>query len=220
VAEADRDAFLADGEQLGFRAIDRLLDVGWILVPDLGDLAGRRDQVPQHRLALDDARVLDRVDGGRRLVAQAGQVRPPADRIELAVALEDLGDSDDVHGLAPLEQLEHRAEDRAVRRPVEVIRTEELGHLDDRVPVDQHGAEDRLFGFDALRREAIDHRRGPRDGRARSCRRGGRKRYTTGTPRRRRVHELGSSVNGRLWELGKTRPHRRRIGSRLSRGGG
>ena len=68
-AEAGVDALLADREQLRLGAVDRLLDLGRVLVADAGDPAGRADQVAQDRLALDDPRVLGGVDGGRRLVA-------------------------------------------------------------------------------------------------------------------------------------------------------
>ena len=86
LAEAGLDPALADAEQLALGPVDRLLDLGRVLVADPGDLARGGDQVPQDRLALDDPRVLDGVDGGRRLVAEAGEVGPAADRLELAVA--------------------------------------------------------------------------------------------------------------------------------------
>ena len=60
----------------------------------------------QDRLALDDPGVLRGVDGGRRLVREARQVGAAADRLELVLALERLGDGDDVDRLAALEQLE------------------------------------------------------------------------------------------------------------------
>ena len=123
-----------------------------------GDPAGRPDQVPQDRLALDDPRVLGDVDGGRRLVREAGQVGAATDRLELVAPLERLGDGDDVDRLAPLEQVEHRRVDAAVGLPVEVLGAQELGDLDDRVAVDEDGAEHGLLGFETLRRQTIDHR--------------------------------------------------------------
>ena len=105
-AEPGIDALLADREQLRLGAVDRLLDLGRVLVADAGDPAGRADQVAQDRLALDDPGVLGDVDRGRRLVRQARQVGAPADRLELVLALERLGDRDDVDRLASLEQVE------------------------------------------------------------------------------------------------------------------
>ena len=151
-AEPDVHPPLAHREQLRLRAVDRGLDVRSVLVPDRRDLARRRDEVPQHRLALDDAGVVDGVDGGGRLVAEHREVGATADGLELVDALEHLGDGDDVHRLASLEELEDRGVDDPVRLAVEVLRPEELGDLDDRVAVDEDGAEDRLLGLDALRR--------------------------------------------------------------------
>ena len=82
-AEPGVDALLADREQLRLGPVDRLLDLGRVLVADPGDPAGRADQVPQDRLALDDPGVLGDVDRGRRLVRQAREVGPAADRLEL-----------------------------------------------------------------------------------------------------------------------------------------
>ena len=102
-------------------------------------------------------RVLGRVDGGRRRAREARQVGPAADRLQLARPLEGLRDRDDVDRLAPLEQVEHRLEDLAVRLPVEVRGPQELGDLDDRVAVDEDRAEHGLLGLEALGRQAIDH---------------------------------------------------------------
>ena len=151
-AEAGVDALLADREELRLGAIDRLLDLGRVLVADPGDPAGGADQVAQDRLALDDPGVLLDVDGGRRLVRQARQVGAPADRLELVLALERLGDGDDVDRLATLEQVEDGGIDPPVRLPVEVRRPQELGDLDDRVAVDEDRAEHRLLGLETLRR--------------------------------------------------------------------
>ena len=66
MAEARLDPLLADGEQLRLGPVDRLLDLGRVLVADAGDPPGGADQVPEDRLALDDPGVLDGVDRGRR----------------------------------------------------------------------------------------------------------------------------------------------------------
>ena len=66
VHEAGRDAPLADGEQRGLGPIDRLLDLGGVLVADAGDLAGRTDEIPEDRLSFDDPSVGDDMDRGGR----------------------------------------------------------------------------------------------------------------------------------------------------------
>ena len=121
-AEPDVDPLLADREELGFGAIDRLLDLGRVLVADAGDPAGRADQVAQDGLALDDPGVLGGVDGGGRLVRQAREVGTPADRVELLAPFERLGDGDDVDRLAPLEEVEDGRVDPPVGLAVEVLR--------------------------------------------------------------------------------------------------
>ena len=68
-AEPDVDPLLADREQLGLGAIDRLADLGGVLVADAGDPAGRPDEVAEHGLALDDPGVLRR--RGRRSASRS-----------------------------------------------------------------------------------------------------------------------------------------------------
>ncbi len=97
------------------------------------------------------------VDGGGRVVAEGGEVAGAADRLELAVALERLRDRDDVDRLAVLEELQHRGVDAAVGLAVEVLRVEEVRDLDDRVAVDEDGAEHGLLGVEVLGRQSVDH---------------------------------------------------------------
>ena len=125
---------------------------GRILVADAGDPPRGADEAAQDGLALDDPGVLGGVDGGGRLVRQAGEVGAAADRFELVASLERLRHGDDVDRLAALEQLEDGRVDRGVGLPVEVLGSQELRDLDDRVAVDEDGAEHGLLGLEALRR--------------------------------------------------------------------
>ena len=139
-AESRLDALLADREQLGLGAIDGLLDLRRVLVPDAGDPARGRDEIAQDGLALDDPRVLRDMDRGRRLVRQARQVGPAADRVKFVTPLERLGDGHDVDRLATLVEVEDRGVDAAVGLPVEVGGPEELRDLDDCVAIDEERA--------------------------------------------------------------------------------
>ena len=159
-AEPGVDPLLADREELRLGAVDRLLDLGRVLVADPGDPPGGPDQVAQDRLALDDPGVLLDVDRGRRLVGEAGQIGTAADRLELVGAFERLGDGDDVDRLASLVEVEDGGVDPAVGLAIEVGGPEEFGDLDDRVAIDQDGAQDRLLGLKTLRRKAVDHAEG------------------------------------------------------------
>ena len=138
------------------RSIASWISAG-ILVPDPGDLAGGADQVPEDRLALDDPGVLHGVDGGRRLVRELREIGPAADLLQVLATFERLGDRDEVDRLPPLEELEHRLVDRAVGLAIEVLRLEEFRDLDDRLAIDQDGAQHRLLGFEAVRGQAVDH---------------------------------------------------------------
>ena len=155
-AEAGVDTLLADGEELLLGTVDRLADVRSVLVADAGDPTRGGDEVAQDGLALDDPGVVDRVHGRRSEVDEARQVGRTADLIELRSSFQDFRHGDDVDRLAALVEVEHRLVDRAVIGPVEVRRTQEVGDLDDRVAIDEEGAEDRLLGFDRLRRKAVD----------------------------------------------------------------
>src|SRR5439155_21690908 len=74
-AETYCDAPIADLEELALCPVDRLLDLCWILVADPRDLARGTDQIAEDRLALDDPRVLNGVDGGGRHVRQRRHIR-------------------------------------------------------------------------------------------------------------------------------------------------
>jgi hypothetical protein len=57
---------------------------------------------------------------------------------------------------------EHRLVDVGVLRPIEVGRPEEVGDLQDRIGVDEDGAEDALLRLDGLWRQLVDAHRGGR----------------------------------------------------------
>ena len=157
-AEPGIDPLLADGEQLGLGAVDRFLDLGWVLVSDPGDPPGRTDEAAQHRLALHDPGVLGGMDRGGRLIGEAGEVRPATDRLELVPPFQGLGHRHDVDRFATIEQVQDRRVDAGVGLPIEVLRAQELSDLDDRIPVDQDRPEHGLLSLKTLRRQTVDHR--------------------------------------------------------------
>ena len=120
--EAGLHALLADREELRLGPVDDLADVAVLLVAEPGDPTGRADEVPQDALALDDARVVDGVDGRGREVDEARQVGRAADLVQATLALQRLADGDDVDRLAALVELEDRGVDGAVVLAVEVAR--------------------------------------------------------------------------------------------------
>ena len=87
-AEPGIDTLLADREELRLSAVDRLLDLRGVLVPDTGDAARRPDQIAQDCLPLDDSCVLRNVDRGGGLVRQARQVRAATDRLKFIASFQ------------------------------------------------------------------------------------------------------------------------------------
>ena len=120
------------------------------------DLARGGDQVAEHRLALDDPRVVLDVHRGGDHVHHRRQVRRPAHGIQPLAAGELVPQRDKVDRLALCVQREHRLVDVGVLLPIEVGRVEEVRDLQDRVGVDQQRAKDALLGVDRLRRELVD----------------------------------------------------------------
>jgi len=102
---------LADLEQDRLRAIDRDLGVVRLLIADRGDLARRRDQVPEHRLALDDARVVLDVDRRRDHVHDCGQVGRSSHSVEPLAAGKLVAQRDEVDRLALRVESQHRLVD-------------------------------------------------------------------------------------------------------------
>ncbi len=146
-----RHPLLADGEQrlLGF--VDGRIEIGRIVVADAGDTPSGADQVPQDPLPLHDAGVVHGVDRGRRQIDEAGQVGRATDPLQLPLTLQGLGHRDQVDRFSTLIQLEDGAIDGSMVRAIEVVRPEDLRDLDDRIAVDEQGAQHRSLGLDGLR---------------------------------------------------------------------
>jgi hypothetical protein len=180
-AERRADLALGDVEDGALGLVEQLGDVAVGVVALGRDVGGRADEVSQQRPVAHDARVVDDVGGRGDALGELGQVRGAADVGELARGLQRLGERDEVDGLAALRELEHGAEDLAVRAAVEVLGPQQLDDAVERAVVEQHAAEDRLLGLEALRRHppeiVVDaHRTTPRCGtiRAACARAGGR----------------------------------------------
>jgi hypothetical protein len=95
------------------------------------------------------------VDRGRYGVDEVQHVGGAADLSELVAPLELVGDCDEVGGLATLVEVKHGLVDPGVLLLVEILRLQEGRDLNDRVGIDEQGAEHRLFGLGVGRHEAI-----------------------------------------------------------------
>src|SRR5581483_1746828 len=92
-----------------------------------------------------------RVRGGGDERGELVDPHAPADLLELAAALELVGERDRVHGLALGVEVERRLVDQRVARPVEVARRQDFADRPDRTGGEHHRAEDRLLGIEILR---------------------------------------------------------------------
>src|SRR5207248_8809810 len=92
------------------------------------------------------------------------QADAAADRLELAALLELVRERDRVDGLVLAVELKRGPVDLGVRLAVEVARVEDLADRGDRAGRDHHRAEDRLLGFEILRRGGAGGRGRRRDG--------------------------------------------------------
>jgi hypothetical protein len=92
------------------------------------------------------------VRGSRDLVDELRQRRAAADRVEVALLAQLLGDGDEVDGLTGVEQREGGAEDALVRVEVEVALVQGVERLLGGFALDEHRAEDGHLGLEGLRR--------------------------------------------------------------------
>jgi hypothetical protein len=157
-------ATLADVEHHLLGLVDRRLDVFGHRVADVGNVPCDTDELAQERVLLDDLGVVTRVGDGRRVGQQRNEDRAVPDRLQDARALQLVGHRHCVNGFAPLHERLDGAEDMPVRRLVEVGRRALLYPDRRRVVGEEHGPEQRLLGFDIVRRHP---RAGGRWGRGR-----------------------------------------------------
>ena len=136
-------------------AVQRLRDVVRRVVSHLGDVARDADQPPQQRELVDDARVVTGVRRRRRRRLDPQQRGAPTDGVEQLGAAQLLGDGDRVDGLALAVQRHDRFVDVDVRGLVVIARFDvRFDGRGDRVAREQHRSEERLFGFEVVRRDA------------------------------------------------------------------
>jgi hypothetical protein len=123
-------------------------------VADLGDLAGHADEPAQQGVLLDDAGVAGGVGGGRGGGHDVDQHLVAAHRVEQAVAPQLVGHRDRVDWLAAGVEGVDGVEDVGVGRLVEVVGPQDAGGDGDRLGLEHHGAEQRLFSLEVVGRDA------------------------------------------------------------------
>ncbi len=147
-------AAVGDLEHALLGEIDDLVDrEPFARVRARGDVAADLDEPPEHRTLANDARVGADVRGARRVLDEASEIREPAGRFELTVALELLAYRDRIGRLIALDEIRDRAEDQPVVGAVEVFDAQNVCDLVPRALVEHEPAQQRLLGLDRMRRE-------------------------------------------------------------------
>src|SRR5216117_151749 len=145
---------LGKGKNLALGVVDQGLDVLFGLERFRDELSRRLNELTERPHVADDLRVGDEVGGDRRLLDQERERGGPPDELELLRAAELLAERDEVDGLTPVEQAQHRRVHHAVGLRIEIGGPEYLDHARERLTAFQEeGAEDRAFGVQVVRRD-------------------------------------------------------------------
>ena len=149
--EVPLQPILRDIEDQLLALVERVDQFEVVVVGDADDARPGIDQAAARRLALDDLRVILDVRGGRYDAEEGGQVGDAADIIEAAPALQFVRQGGEVGGLALVVEIDDRGVDFPMRPTIEILRVEVGAHADNRLAVDQEGAEDGLLRLAVVR---------------------------------------------------------------------
>ncbi len=103
-------------------------------------------------MVADDACVGADVGGAGRVFDETREIRQAAGRLELPEALQVLADGDGVGRLVALDERRNRREDQPMVGAVEIVRGDDVRNLVPRSLIEHQTAEQRLLGFDRVRR--------------------------------------------------------------------
>ena len=145
------DPPLGHVEHQRLRPVDGQRHVVGGLVAELGDLTGHSDDAAKHGVLLDDPPVARRAADRRRACLEGDERRRTTHRIEQTRPAQLVGNGDGVDRLALTEERGDRVVDMAVDRLVEVVGGHDLDGRGDGVATQEHRAEQRLLGLDAVR---------------------------------------------------------------------
>jgi hypothetical protein len=148
-------AALAERGDLARGSVEELAHVVWLQVGLGREVGGDPDELPEHRLLADDARVERQVRRGRRVLRQLRDVAGPAEPIGLLAAEDPLGHGDEVDRLGARPHLDQELVERPVFGPVEVLRLDHLFEIVERVGRGHDPAQQRSLCFERVRERAI-----------------------------------------------------------------
>ncbi|KAF0176541.1 MAG: Replicative DNA helicase [Caulobacteraceae bacterium] len=162
-AEAARArAGLREGEELAFRFLDLPLCVHVLgrRGREARDLAADADELAAQREIVDEVGVVARLRGQPGgVLHEHQQVARAADLLQAALALEPLAQGEAVGELAAPDEIGTHRKDAPVHGIVEVVRLEPVADAVEGLVVEQDRAEQRLLGFEVVRRgvERVGH---------------------------------------------------------------
>ena len=139
--------------------IDDFLRILGSIVGKGRDLRRGLDDLPERRVAAQDLCVVAPARQGKGVARELEQIGASADLRKLAFRLQVVGKRDRVDRLAPVKEVAHREEYRAVRRHIEVVRRELDKRILEHIRREQHGGEDRCLGSRILRHDGLGRKR-------------------------------------------------------------
>src|SRR5579863_10279172 len=120
------------------------------VVSDSSYFAGGVNQPTQDSGTLDDAPIVLDVAAGGNLVDQRCDIAGTTNILQFVAPLQFVADGDEVCRLALLVKLHDHLIDGAVRVAIEIVGSQEISYLDNRLWVNNDTAQDAALGFYVL----------------------------------------------------------------------
>ena len=151
------EAIFADGENLLLHFIEEIVHFILFLEGTPDAFRAGRDDLAQNVFVPDDFEVVTDVGGRGHERVEIRYQRRAADRFKQISVAQNLGERDQVDGLACVPKIDKGIENCLVRGHVKIIGGDFLNDFRDRVARrDQHRAKHALLGFHAVRRGAVN----------------------------------------------------------------
>ena len=148
-------AFLANGEDLGFRFIQDALDGLALRIKRVrGNLIAGGDQLAQDGSLPHDFGIATDVAGAGDVLRQIIQVRQPSHLFRLAQAAQVFKHRDHIGGLAGIHQARNRGEDQLMFMAIEVAFGQQISHAVPGIVVEQQPTQHTGLSFHRMGRNA------------------------------------------------------------------
>ena len=162
------DALLADAQDVALHFVQQRINVPLVIKDPAHHLGASPHHLAEEVFLQDDVQVILKVGGGGDGVGQGGNVTQAADGFDLLLVLEPLLERDEVNGLLgvihPGQGLKESLVAQIVKGPGAGLELfDALAHAI--MGREQNAPQHALFGFDGMRRQAVDFWSGGRGGR-------------------------------------------------------